>query len=496
MVCTYNKQHLYLVNLLNSLLILHVTYAKATIVSSHISSCADTDKCASCGGYFSAPLNKSEIVQSFTGIIEQESDVKLYFWAYDEQNQSHLILNDYYHINAYDSDNNFLSDSNSSTSDPFISNYSTTVPLGLLSDGVYEFDIIIRSDFDEIHSIAENWNFTAYLWCIPKTQIECGDTKTIHFSYWNIGYQSVTNIIFDTTENKEVTDIELQLTGDIYQYGIRELDVEMTYDIDNEHQRRANKNGTLMIHDLNEDDHSQYLVQVSKFIWPEDTSPDKWDSTINLTLTCHCNPKTNEDLLRYQQDIEEIFTLSLFILSAVFIFIGISGLVDARCVRINDFYRIGAIFAATIQILDMLSDSFLAIDIYLQDKIDPGMGYNIMLYICIICIVLPSLLSLFQVYYFSQRIWNKNDKAREWLIKYSKFLYIFSVFTGSSFTAIEIMNSNIFGLSWFEMGLSNKQVVAFKTQRIYSVILLEVTCILCSVCHHSQMTQYITCLIC
>ena len=73
-------------------------------------------------------------------------------------------------------------------------------------------------------------------------------------------------------------------------------------------------------------------------------------------------------------------------------------------------------------------------------------------------------------------IWGKNDKAREWLIKYSKFLYIASVLTGSSFSAVEIVNSSIFGLSWFEMGLSHKQVVAFKTQRIYSVILLEVTC--------------------
>merc|ERR1712019_285348 len=35
------------------------------------------------------------------------------------------------------------------------------------------------------------------------------------------------------------------------------------------------------------------------------------------------------------------------------------------------------------------------------------------------------------------------------------------------------MNSSLLGLEFFMMGLTKKQLIAFKTQRIYSVILLE-----------------------
>ena len=197
-------------------------------------------------------------------------------------------------------------------------------------------------------------------------------------------------------------------------------------------------------------------------------STDIW-SKCGFIIVCtydYTNPYVVQKIREYVSD----YLTALGVFSVIIV---VGGLL-MRFLRINDFYRMQSIFTAAVQILDMLSDSFLAIDIYLQDKIKPANGYNIMFYICVICIVVPALLSLLQVYYFSWNIWFKKNVVREWLIKYSKFLYIISVFTGSSFTAIEIMNSNIFGLSYFEMGLSNKQIVAFKTQRIYSVILLEV----------------------
>ena len=160
---------------------------------------------------------------------------------------------------------------------------------------------------------------------------------------------------------------------------------------------------------------------------------------------------------------------------AVIVFAGIViiGYIDARCIRTNDFYKVGPLTIAALQGFDMLSDCFLAIDISFAKNIEPGQPFGILLFLCIVFIVMPSFLSLAQVYYYSSKIWGEDTKIREWLLKYSKWLYILALFTGSSFTAVEIVNSNIFGLSYFEMNLSNRQMIAFKTKRIYSVVVLE-----------------------
>jgi len=425
--------------------------------SKWISSCADSDNdqwlCISCGETLSNIPFQSNLSQiaTITARVQKDADVKLDLTAYDGSNQSHPISINYHDIEAFDSNGNLLENSPAPDSH-----------LGLVPSGDYEFDIITIPGL--VTENMNNWRYTAELVCIPYLNYDCGDTKTIHFAFTNHGYDSIAMIQFDVPF--EVTDVEWKLTGDI-SLGIGS--VQMTYEIDDSHIKRADKNGSLYLDNLEEG--QQYLLEVSKFIDPKYSGSNTWDSIIDLTLYCHYDP-TN-DLINYQEELEGIFGISLVILGAFCIIMGVAGYIDARFLRINDFYRIGAIFAATIQILDMLSDSFLAFDIQIQDEIDPHGDYDDMLYICIICIVVPALLSLFQVYYFSKRIWGKNDKAREWLIKYSKFLYIASVLTGSSFSAVEIMNSSIFGLSWFEMGLSHKQVVAFKTQRIYSVILLE-----------------------
>ena len=143
-----------------------------------------------------------------------------------------------------------------------------------------------------------------------------------------------------------------------------------------------------------------------------------------------------------------------------------------------------------LQMLDMLSDCFLVIDFNLHHQIEPDKGYDIMSYFCMCFIIIPCILSLFQIHYYSQTVWLENDKVMEWLIKYSKFLYIISVFTGSSFTAISIMNSSIFGLSYFEMGLTFKEIIRFRHQRVYSVILFEVKITLYYVISFNMLHHY------
>ena len=193
------------------------------------------------------------------------------------------------------------------------------------------------------------------------------------------------------------------------------------------------------------------------------------------TTTSFTSTSSKYDAGRSRKDsLSILFQYILIAAVGVFVIVGIFGYIDSRCIRINDFYKVGPLSTAAIQGLDMLSDCFLAIDISLTKDITPSKPFGIFLYLCIGFIIIPSLISLFQVYYYASKIWGDDTKTREWLLKYSKWLYIVSIFMGSSFTAVEIVNSSLFGLSYFEMNLSNRQMIAFKTQRIYSVVILEV----------------------
>ena len=58
-----------------------------------------------------------------------------------------------------------------------------------------------------------------------------------------------------------------------------------------------------------------------------------------------------------------------------------------------------------------------------------------------------------------------------------KVLYAVSILTGSSHTAIEICNSNLFGLYQFAMGLKKTELMAYQYKRVYSIVLLEVWCL-------------------
>lgn len=57
--------------------------------------------------------------------------------------------------------------------------------------------------------------------------------------------------------------------------------------------------------------------------------------------------------------------------------------------------------------------------------------------------------------------------------KKTKILYILSIFTGSAFAAVSLVNSFTFRLQLFDMGLTDSELLAFTYKRVYSVVLLE-----------------------
>ena len=57
-----------------------------------------------------------------------------------------------------------------------------------------------------------------------------------------------------------------------------------------------------------------------------------------------------------------------------------------------------------------------------------------------------------------------------WILSYSRFLYVMSVISGSSFSAVSLFNSNLFQWRIFRMGLSRYHRKRFRNKRFFSVV--------------------------
>ena len=148
-------------------------------------------------------------------------------------------------------------------------------------------------------------------------------------------------------------------------------------------------------------------------------------------------------------------------------------LIDAQCLRPNDYFKRLALFNAMFGILDVVSDVMFSLNVtakYIGN-------YGVPLFIIIVCwatIVVPVLLSVAQLARQSRGAWLKEDVSREWMSKYSLILYILPFCCGSAFVAIAILNSNAFQLGVFSMGLPMTEMSRFNVQRVWTIILLEV----------------------
>ena len=52
-----------------------------------------------------------------------------------------------------------------------------------------------------------------------------------------------------------------------------------------------------------------------------------------------------------------------------------------------------------------------------------------------------------------------------WIKNNIKFLYLLTILTGSSHSAVGICNSNLFSLNIFDMGLNKRQLAIFNNKR-------------------------------
>ena len=200
-----------------------------------------------------------------------------------------------------------------------------------------------------------------------------------------------------------------------------------------------------------------------------DESPIDVDEDHEIIVTVRAvGLKEEDDGINYAR----LYVTIALIIAGAGLFISIIGYFHANYYRINDYYTPNAILIAIFQILDLLSDIFLAIII--SEQINDSEHIYLILFICVlIFIIVPISVSFGQLLKQISKHWWKNDNIKSWLISYSKILYLLSLFTGSSFTAIKVMNSNLFGLNIFSMDLSKNDLTRYQTKRVYSIVLIE-----------------------
>ena len=99
--------------------------------------------------------------------------------------------------------------------------------------------------------------------------------------------------------------------------------------------------------------------------------------------------------------------------------------------------------------------------------------YFVLSIICIVFIVLSYISSL-MVYVFLSKDWSSvNQHTNNWLQRRSTILFRLATFTGSLFPAIELCNSNMFGLLMFNMRLTNVQLFKFRTFKLAALMFFE-----------------------
>ena len=92
----------------------------------------------------------------------------------------------------------------------------------------------------------------------------------------------------------------------------------------------------------------------------------------------------------------------------------------------------------------------------------------------IIFVVLPVILTLYQLHKEINKWKRINDELSEWINKHINLLYTFSVITGLSFTGVKLCTSNLFNLNQFDIPLNEMDLNKFQTKKMYSIVLCEV----------------------
>ena len=103
----------------------------------------------------------------------------------------------------------------------------------------------------------------------------------------------------------------------------------------------------------------------------------------------------------------------LFVIAAVLVIVIVFAYIYSKYIYVNDYFKVGSLLTAGIHIMDAISDILFVM----------AVTYNIILILGIIFIVVPILITLYQLYQAISK-WRRNDELNQWISDNVQILYL------------------------------------------------------------------------
>ena len=185
-----------------------------------------------------------------------------------------------------------------------------------------------------------------------------------------------------------------------------------------------------------------------------------------------------------KEDIGMWFNWVLWSILAGIVIIVIGGFIDSQKFRENELFRWHSIVLFGFYLIDFCSDIFLSMELFvlMMDAHDEHSQFEIvyisLFFASIMFIFVPVITTLVQLHreiskWLVDPILSRTE-AQLWILTHARMLYIVAVISGSAFSAVTLLNSNLFRLNAFSMGLARFHRKIFRNKRFFSVVLLEV----------------------
>eukprot|EP01084_Bolivina_argentea_P171790 297626_1 len=162
------------------------------------------------------------------------------------------------------------------------------------------------------------------------------------------------------------------------------------------------------------------------------------------------------------------------ILSIIFIMF-IIALVQKVKYKVTIFFM--GVTQAGVFIWDFWSDILFSNELYYVAQRNNWNDYYIVLFVgCILFLIVPIVISIIALFKHQDK-WKNDpaigDRVTGWNRDWSSYLLLLSMFCGSTFAAVSLLNSRVFGHPVFCMGLNTRHLKKFQNQRLWAAILAE-----------------------
>ena len=173
--------------------------------------------------------------------------------------------------------------------------------------------------------------------------------------------------------------------------------------------------------------------------------------------------------------IDSNYALWILVLACILLLIILVSWIYSKMQKFrNDFYDLSSLITACTHIVNV--SAYLLFLNYITYKFDlvDTVSLEALLIMACIFIVIPLCITLYQLHVQLKKWEKQSVEFGEWIARNASFLCFTSIITLSPYTAVKLCRSHLFNLRHFAMPLTKLQASKFQSQRLFTVILLQV----------------------